>query len=178
MSGNNDLTEQVRTTKISWEEYISRGLSARESKDNGQWALGDIAAGLVIDYGEDTIGKFGVAIGVEKKTLMNYRTISAKFTMDTRLRYAKLSFSHFAALSAVEKPEAWLEKADDEDWSVEHLRKEVVAAYPQVNSADLKDEPPEVYKCPECGHWRLKDMSAFDICRGHYKLTKGGLRYI
>jgi hypothetical protein len=173
-----DLIEQVESVvKVSWEEYLSQGMEAREMKDNGQWLLGDLSTNIMMDYGEDTIGKYAYAIGVEKKTLMNYRTISAKFPEHVRSKHPKLSFSHFASLASVEKPEAWLEKADNEDWSVETLRKNIRVAYPTLGEVDLKDEPPDVYKCEECGLWRLKDMSAFDICRGHYKLGKGGLKY-
>jgi hypothetical protein len=174
-SADNTIIEE--RIQDHWEEYVSRGLEARESKDNSQWDLGDLSTTVMSEYGEDTIGKYSYAIGVEKKTLMNYRTVSARFDKQVRHKYPKLSFSHFATLTAVEKPDAWLEKADDEDWSVEHLRKEVTAAYPDTSKSVFKDEPPDVYRCPECGLWRLKDMSSFDICRGHYKLEKGGLKY-
>lgn len=175
MSENKIVIEQK--TKASWEEYVTFGMEAREQKDNSQWSLGDLALGIMTDYGDDTIGKYGYAIGVEKKTLMNYRTISERFDKGIREKYPKLSFSHFACLTAVVKPEAWLEKADNEEWSVEHLRHEIQEAYPQFDEADLRDEPPDVYKCPECNHWRLKDMSSFDICRGHYSIKKGEMVY-
>jgi len=133
-----------------------------------------LAQEITTDYGEDSIGKYAYAISVEKKTLMNYRTVAGCFNKKLRKRYRKLSFSHFASLTAVSKPEAWLEKADDESWSVENLRKQVREAYPNISEPELNDEPPEVYRCKECGLWRLKDMSAMEICKGHYKITKKG----
>lgn len=164
-------------TKHSWEEYITLGMQARETKDSSQWKLGDLASEMITDYGEDTIGKFGYAIGVEKKTLLNYRTIASRFDPNIRSKYRKLSFSHFATLVTTDKPEAWLEKADDEDWSVETLRKQLKEAYPSIDQPELNDEPPEVYRCPECGNWRLKDVSSFEVCRGHYHITKKGVEY-
>lgn len=167
-------TVQEERQRKAWEEYIVEGMEARERKDNSQWILGDLAQAISTDYGEDTIGKYGYAIGVEKKTLMNYRTVAGKFDKELRNKYRKLSFGHFASLVAVGRPAAWLNKADSEEWSVENLRKEVRKAYPSDKGPKLDDNPPEVYRCPECGGWRLKGMSADEICRGHYKLDKKG----
>jgi hypothetical protein len=168
-----ELNKQVR----AWEELISEGLEARELRDNSQWKLGDLAAEVETSYGEDTIGKYAYAVGQEKKTLMNYRTIALKFPEDIRTRYPRVSFSHFAVIANTEKPEAWLVKADDESWSVEHLRKEINEAYPKNNVPEMLDEPPEVNRCDTCGLWRLKDISSFEICRGHYRITKKGMIY-
>lgn len=173
--GSNIVIEQQIVS--SWEEFISAGMEAREKKDNSQWELGDLAMAVETSYGEDTIGKYSYAIGVEKKTMMNYRTVAERFEPEIRKKYAKLSFSHFASLIAVVKPEAWLEKADDNDWGVEHLRKEIKEAYPNVTGAELDDNPPDAYRCPECNEWRLKNLSTFDICRGHYKTDKGKITY-
>lgn len=159
--------QQQREVK-EWEDYIVEGMEAREDKDNSQWKLGDLAAQITVDYGENSIGKFACAISVVKKTLMNYRTVASTFEKPVRKKYRKLSFSHFAILSSVEKPEAWLEQADDNEWSVETLRKEVKEAYDELKPPNLEDEKPEVYRCPECGKWRLKDISVFEICQGHY----------
>lgn len=166
---------QIETIRKPWEQYISEGMEARELKDKSSWALGDLTCGITTDYGDDTIGKFGYAIGVKKKTLMNYRTVAERFDEPIREKYPKLSFSHYATLTAVEKPEAWLEKADTEEWSVEMLRGELKKA--KDEGPKLDDKPPKVYRCPECGLWRLKDISAFEICKGHYKITKHGLKY-
>jgi len=168
---------QEQKIRRSWEEVVSDGLEARENKDQTAWLLGDLATEVAIAYGGDTLGKYAYAISVDKKTLMNYRTVSQKFDTATRSKYRKLSFSHFAALSATEKPEAWLEKADDEEWSVEMLRKNVNQAYQSTNGPKIDDKPPKVYRCPECGLWRLEGMSSYEICRGHYKLTENGLKY-
>lgn len=170
------MVEEVKV-KRSWEEYITLGQEARSLKDNSQWELGDLASEMSTEYGEDTIGKFGYSIGVEKKTLLNYRTVSERFSKPVREKYKKLSYSHFASLASTEKPEAWLEKADDEEWSVEGLRKQLREAYPRIEQPELTDDPPEVYRCQECGRWRLKEVTSHEICRGHYELTKNGMIY-
>ena len=169
--------EEIRPYKKSWEEYIVQGQEAREAKDDSNWQLGDLALGIEKDYGDDSIGKFAYAISVPKKSLMNNRTVAKRFSIDTRMKYKKLSWSHFEAVSAskIVRPEAWLEKADNEELSVENLRKQINEAYPNIGQPDLNDDPPEVYKCEECGRWRLKNISSLEICRGHYKIiNKGG----
>jgi hypothetical protein len=173
------MTIETTETIRDWETYISLGLIAREAKDDSNWRLGDLALGISKDYGEDSIGKYAYAISVPKKSLMNNRTIAKRFTQDIRTKYKKLSWSHFEAVSAnkIQRPEAWLEKADDEELSVEGLRKLVNEAYPDIGVPDLNDDPPEVYKCEECGRWRLRDVSSLEICRGHYKIEKRGNEY-
>jgi hypothetical protein len=165
---------QVEKQIKPWEEYLAEGMEARESKDQSQWILGDLASAITVDYGENAIGKYSYAIGVEKKTLMNYRTVAGKFEKGIREKYRKLSFSHFAVLTATKKPEAWLEKADDDEWSVNKLRHEIKEAYGQEKGIKLDDEKPEPFRCPECGLWRLKDLSSFEICKGHYKINEKG----
>ena len=170
----NDVVEE-RPYKKSWEEYVTLLQGTRESKDDSQWLAGDLALGVAKDYGEDSLGKIAYAGGYEKKTLMNYRTISKRFPVHIREKYKKLSWSHFSSVSAekITQPEAWLEKADDEDWSVENLRKQVNEAYPSVGSPKLDDDPPETIRCNECGKWKLKDISTLEICRGHYEIQNG-----
>lgn len=153
------------------------GLEAREQKDDSSWKLGDLALELTTEYGEDTIGKFAYAIGVERKTLMNYRTTAATYKPEIRAKYKKLSFSHFACAASMTKPEAWLEKADNEELSVESLRNLIKDEYAEFNPPDLSKDEPEVYRCPECGMWRLKDITSLEICKGHYKFNGGKVTY-
>lgn len=172
------IVQEQRQVKRAWEEYVSEGMNAREDKDNSSWRLGDLAREISVDYGEDSVGKYAYAISVSKKTLMNCRTVASYYEPETREKYRKLSFSHFACLTAkVEKPEAWLRKADTEEWSVETLRKEVGKAYREMKGPKLNDKPPKVYRCLECEQWRLKGVSSFEVCRGHYKIRKGKLVY-
>jgi hypothetical protein len=163
----------------SWEEFLTEGMAAREAKDDSNWKLGDLALEVAKDYGEDSIGKFAYGISVPKKSLMNNRTVAKRFPLELRSKYKKLSWSHFEAVSAekIERPEVWLEKADNDELSVESLRKAINEAYPSIGQPDLNDDPPEVYRCEECGRWRLKDTSSLEICRGHYKIVKKGSEF-
>ena len=175
-----DNVIEVREYKKSWEEYCSQIQIAREMKDGSQWQMGDIALGVEKDYGEDSIGKLAYAGGLDRKTLMNYRTIAKRFEPHLREKYRKLSWSHFSAISAnkITNVEAWLEKSDDEDWSVEKLRKEIREAYPSVGTPKLDDDPPETVRCEECGKWKLKDLSTLEICKGHYTLRNGEMVWV
>jgi hypothetical protein len=171
------MVQEQQVERKSWEQYLSEGMEAREMGDDSAWKLGDLALGIDKDYGEDSLGKYAYAIGVVKKTLQGYRTVAATFSPKTREKYHKLSFSHFKTLAALPKPNAWLEKADDNDWSVETLTKEVQEEYGAVKAPNLDDEVPKAYRCPECGLWRLEGVSAYDICKGHYVFEKGKLEY-
>jgi hypothetical protein len=170
----NYINQQVQEA-VSWEELISSGMVAREDRDNSQWLLGDLAKEVEKGYGEDTVGKYAGEIGIVKKTLMNYRTVSTRFSPEIRKKYRKLSFSHFSTVASMEEPVAWLEQADDNGWSIEMLKRELHLA--SNKGMELKDDPPQVYKCPECGKWRLKDISTFEICRGHYNINEGKYEY-
>lgn len=161
----------------TWEEFVQRGMDVRENKDDCQWQLGDLAKEIITKYGEDTMGKYAYAIKVEKKSLLNYKSVAIKFEPRLRKKYPRLSFSHFSAIVTAEKPEAWLAKAEDEDWNVETLRKKYREAYPNLNPPEIPETPPVAYRCPECGQWRLKGVSSYEVCRGHYKMTKDGLNY-
>lgn len=166
---------QIESVARDWESLISDGLNAREERDGSQWKLGDLALEIEKGYGEDTIGKYASEIGIVKKTLMNYRTVSARFTSEVRKHHAKLSYSHFVAASGLTEPLAWLEKANDNNWSIEMMRREIALV---SNDQQLpKEKPPEVYQCPECGKWRLRDVSTYEICRGHYSIEKGKYEY-
>ena len=174
---NNIIQEERRQVKHSWEECISLGMEAREQEDQASWLLGDLAGDVEKDYGEDSLGKYAYAIGVQKKTLQGYRTIASTFPPETREKYRKLSFSHFKTLASLEKPEAWLIKADDHDWSVETLTKEIRDAYDDIKAPDLTEEEPRVFRCPECGLWRLEGVSSMEICKGHYTFKNGKIEY-
>lgn len=121
---------------ISWEEYITMGMEAREKKDNAQWELGDLACKVKKDYGKDAIGKYAIDIGVIKSTLKEYRIIADLYQKDERSSFLRLSFSHFnLAQRGNSKEEAmdWLKKADDNDWTCEQLAIEIKKLKPVEN---------------------------------------------
>lgn len=171
-----EIIQEVRTIVRSWEEVVQEGMNAREDKDANQWKLGDLAVEVSTSYGEDSIGKYAYAVGVVKKTIMNYRTVSARYGPEIRNKYKKLSYTHFSTLAPLEEPEAWLIKADDNDWSVETMKTELKKEL--GDTTNIKDIPPKIYRCPECGMWRLKDTSIYEICRGHYHVENGKTVFI
>ena len=172
------VQEQHLKEVRSWEEYLSRGMEARESKDQSEWLLGDLAQGIDKDYGEDAIGKYAYAIGMVKKTLVGYRTVAGVYSVEIREKYRKLSFSHFKTCASLEKPEAWLRKADDREWSVEKMSHEITEAYGDLKAPNLEDKPPRVFRCPECNNWRLEGISYYEICKGHWVIEKGEMTNI
>lgn len=161
----------------TWIAYIQRGLQVRQETDSVNWKLGDLAIEVETEYGTDSIGMYAKEIRVERKTLMNYRTVAKAFTEITRSQYPKLTFSHFSVLTSIDKPNQWLEQANTNGWSVEGLRTQVKKAYKGLTPPRLSDKPPEVYRCPSCGLWRLRGLSSFEICKGHYEIKEGKTVY-
>lgn len=56
-------------------EAVKQGKEAAKS----QWVLGDLALSVEPKYGEGTLKQFADDIGVELKTLQNYRTVAAAY---------------------------------------------------------------------------------------------------
>ena len=143
--------------QISWEEAVSIGLELREAKDNSQWKLGDLAMQIDTVYGTDAIGKFAIEIGVNKKSLMQYRRISAAFPPE--LRVAILSHRHHLMLAPRPDRLEWLKKAEENNWSVLQLARELAIA--DGNTPTDLETPPETHRCDSCHHWK---METDDVC--------------
>jgi len=120
----------IEQQKLSWEEYVSQGLDAREAKDNSQWALGDLALGVKKDYGEDAIGKYATEISVVKSSLETYRKVAKTFQKSIRLDFSRLSFSHFQLCVYQDDPEMWLKLAHNNNWTCEQLALEIKKTKP------------------------------------------------
>lgn len=123
----------IEEARISWEEYITMGMEAREKKDNAQWELGDLACRVKKNYGEDAVGKYAIEIGVVKTTLQEYKTVSNFFEKSVRTDFSRLSYSHFRLAeinNTKEEAIDWLKKADDNDWTYEQLAIEIKKSKP------------------------------------------------
>lgn len=118
------MVEQPTAEKEDWEGLISQGLEARENKDTMQWVLGDLALEVDTQYGADTIGDFAVAIGVNKNTLIRYRTVARAFPPEDR-QFPKLSHRHYQMVAARADRMELLNDADLNSWSVEGLGEEL-----------------------------------------------------
>ncbi len=167
----------VQEKNDEWESLVSKGLELRESQDENAWALGELASSVESVYGEDSIGKYAVDIGVIKKTLMNYRTVWKRY-LGTGLKekYPRLSFSHFKTVINTEEPDYWLNQADSNDWGVEMLSHNLSESNPDARLDE--DKKPEIFKCKECGLWRIKDVPISAQCHGHYSYKDGKIRYV
>lgn len=154
-----DTVQEIRARR-SWEELISDGMESRATKDESQWKLGDLALEVETSYGDDALGKFSREVGVRKKTMYEYRRVAKAFPQSAR-RLAKLSFTHYQIAADTEQPEAWLERADDNDWSCEQLQREIKTQSPKGSVQETK---PAVHVCDVCTGW-IVDTEHICTCR-------------
>lgn len=92
-----------------------------------QWMLGDLAKGVVKDYGEKKLEKYANDIKEIYNTLRRYRDVAKKFEIARRHAFSDLSFTHFQSCAGQDDPdpEHWLKLAHDNNWSCERLREEI-----------------------------------------------------
>lgn len=112
--------------KYTWEELVTIGQQVREKKDTSQWDLGDISLTVETQYGEDSLGKFAYAINVNKATLLQYRKVADVFPKDKRL--TALSHRHHLKAAYTDSPYEWITLAHDNNWSSDHLAREIKLA--------------------------------------------------
>ncbi len=147
----------VEVQKIDWEEAVTRGIELREAKDKSQWELGDLALKVEKQYGFDALGKFATDIGVNKKTLQQYRRTAAAFP--PAKREAVLSHKHHLILAAREDRFIKLAEAADNSWSSPQLTRELM-----IEAGDPpKEQVPEVQKC-SCHNKYYLDCHKDKIC--------------
>ncbi len=130
----------------TWEEYISYGVTLRALKDDCQWVLGDMARGIEKAYGDNAIGKFAREIGINEKSLIEYRRVALQYPLKShRMRF--LSFSHHQRALKAEKPLEVLKMAHDNEWSIRQLDRYLI----EERSADCKHDWKDIKVCKECG---------------------------
>lgn len=142
---------------ISWEEAISTGVELRRLKDNSQWELGDLALTVEGAYGTDAIGKFANEIGLNKKSLQQYRRVSQAF--EPKHRVELLSHRHHLILTPRPDRLEWLKKCADDSWSTLQLTRELALA----DGKEVKDieTSPDGYRCSTCEGWFFETD---DVC--------------
>jgi len=106
---------------FDWETFVSFGQIFRAYKDASQWALGDLATGIESKYGEQSLGKYAIAIGIAYKTLVGYRRVAQKYPRSRRMVY--LSFSHHQRALKASQPFVALEYAHDNNLSIAQFDK-------------------------------------------------------
>ncbi len=125
-----------------YKELVGVGIEARQKRDVSNWELGDAAQEVVqrniehrksTEHGEDDrvravrgekiLVHYAVAIGVNYKSLCEYKRISVLFDNSSRLELPTLSWSHFQVVSKqtkIARPK-WLQDAQDNSWTVQEF---------------------------------------------------------
>lgn len=134
---------------LSWEETVSLGIEARTMKDFSQWLLGRLAMAVEKEYGTDAVGRFAREIGVRKSSLLVYRWVVKqfeKFRNPKHLPDTHLPFTAYQVAAGTENPQAWIEKAADNDWSVEQLAVEIK----KEKNPNYEPKKKKTVVCPRC----------------------------
>jgi hypothetical protein len=62
-------------SSLDWDDLVRLGTAVISLRN---WVLGDLACAVETRYGENNLGRYAAEIGVEYKTLLNYRTLAAQ----------------------------------------------------------------------------------------------------
>jgi hypothetical protein len=104
-----------------WGSLVSEGRAARSAADGGRWRIGQLATLVEKRYGTGTLQRFAEDIGESYPTVRRYRWVVARYDGGLRLRFPRLSFSHFQAVAGLPGRIRWLERAEGGCWSVDRL---------------------------------------------------------
>lgn len=160
------LEQQVtdHTQAEDWEELVSMGMEVRENHDQSRWILGDLADKVAVQYGKHSIEQYAITIFVQKTSLMRYRDVSRKISPHLREKHKMLSWTHFRTAAGQENPAYWLEKADDNGWSVENLATQIKKS----KGEPVKPLPKvRLVECQYCHKWRIDGPK--DLVCANYK---------
>lgn len=137
-----------------YEEYVALGIEAREKKELAQWEVGRYAWELTGHlerselYGNNLLAKYARDTGWDVKTLERYRRVYRAYHIDRDPKDTEnlyVSFTHFERAARTDDPVAWLERAQDDNLTVQELDRQIRGV-----KADRKKE--WVIECPSCGH--------------------------
>ena len=70
-----DVAAEPQSKMIRYEDAVSEGKKVAAAIERNRWRLGEIAANLEPRYGENTLEKFGEAIGLSYDTVREYRQV-------------------------------------------------------------------------------------------------------
>jgi len=118
---NEAVEVEIIAEGYSYEDFITRGQDLREKADNLQWEFGDLALEFTLQVGSKLLPDLARGIGVKISTLRRYRDVSQAFPLEIRQAYQMLSWSHFREVASKEDKHLLLQRAHDENWSVEKL---------------------------------------------------------
>jgi hypothetical protein len=148
-----EQVEQVRQ-QLSWEEVVELGLELREGKDQVQWRLGDLALQVEKVYGVDSLGKFSIAININKNSLSQYRRVSKAFPEDSRSKL--LSHRHHLILAGQENRFELLKECEDNGTTTSQLE----LRYSRNPQSTM--EKKEALVCQKCHKLIVK---SYDVCK-------------
>jgi hypothetical protein len=126
--------------QLRFERWLGVGRELAAASTSAAWCLGDWLA-----FGEKAYpGRYRHAIAqtsLDYQTLRNYVWVARQFTMSRRRD--TLTFGHHAEVAALPEPEQdfWLRKAEEHQWPVKELRRQVRASLAD-RSADQDDARP------------------------------------
>jgi hypothetical protein len=123
------ILDNVKALPDDWEVLCNAGREAAKDLDKHRWLLGDIALLVETHYGENSIDEFAKEIGVSKKSVYRYRSVSG-FWYSNEIsqrgeileKYPNLTYSHFAdaiRLKNFEEALAWVETVSNNSWTVD-----------------------------------------------------------
>ena len=122
----------VEKKNPSWTDYVAAGIEFVSRRETSSWQLGDLANEVCqIKRGgdckrDDTISKYAIDIGINKKSLQEYARVCRMFP--SNLRHAMLTFRHHQLVCKLDNTTEWLEKAHDNNWSCDQLAREISLA--------------------------------------------------
>lgn len=102
-----------------WESLVLRGIEIRLKGDSVNWELGDLALQVETAYGDHTLETYAEDIGVNFRSLQEYRRVAAAFEKSSRLE--NLSWTHHQAAASWPNPDQWLTYAQERRWSVRQM---------------------------------------------------------
>lgn len=123
----------------AWSRIVDEGRRARARADGGRWRIGQLASMVVRRYRSRALERFAAEIGETHATVRRLRWVATRYEPDARLRFARLSFSHFQAVAGRPDRLAWLARANREGWTVERLVRERRLA--EARGGALRDTP-------------------------------------
>jgi hypothetical protein len=158
LSGTVSKVAWVPRDEMEHAEWIAAGRRLGAIGRCSQWWIGDW-----IRYGNSKWGEKYVeaarVTGYDVASLRNMAWVAARF--DLSLRSDKLTWSHHVLLAPLgpEEQRYWLQRADEERFSVADLRIELrsrrVGDEPSGSGEDLPENDSSttgVMVCPQCGH--------------------------
>jgi len=129
------LDLETKKKLVSWEDFISYYTQLSEAENSFSWIKADVLIALADKFGDQSLEKVSIDIGVPRSTVVNYVRTARAFPPEKRI--SALSFSHHFQASfedsydekkgefSTDNRFEMIEKAVDENLSTRDIRDEV-----------------------------------------------------